>query len=97
MPDKKPKLSCVTEDGVLAAVADFDERGRDAFLEHYGYRKATRFLLKVGRRSYDSKAIVGVAYGYSTGKRALRSNEFSGGTHTVGRTLERLGFKLTER
>lgn len=77
----------ITREGVLAAVAECDRLGRDAFLAKHGYRPSKRYRLVVGRRSYDSKAIVGVAMGKTAA-------EFSGGAATVQRRLERLGFRV---
>ena len=45
-------------------------------------------------RSYDSKAIAGVAHGYLPGETALTPDTFSGGEATVQNTLERLGFTV---
>lgn len=90
----RPSLGSITREGILAAIAEFDELGREAFLRKYGYRPSARFVLKYRRRSYDSKAIVGVAYGYTHGVTALASREFSGGAATVQRVLDRLSFKM---
>jgi 5-methylcytosine-specific restriction protein A len=45
-------------------------------------------------RIYDSKAIVGVAFGKQHGK-PLLAKEFSGGLATVVPTLSRLGFSAS--
>ncbi|MBB5804953.1 putative restriction endonuclease [Saccharothrix ecbatanensis] len=81
---------------VLAAIARFDEVGRDAFLERYGYDKARRFVVVHNGKQYDSKAIVGVAHEFLDG-RALTPGEFSGGHATVGLHLRGLGFVVQER
>lgn len=50
---------------VERAIADCDTYGRDTFLAHYGFGVSRDFVLKArSGRLYDSKAIVGVAYGY---------------------------------
>lgn len=50
---------------VEEAIAEFDRKGRDAFLSEHGYGRASRFFLQRDNGNlYDSKAIVGVAYGY---------------------------------
>ena len=52
------------------------------------------FLVHEGRR-YDSKAIVGVAFGYQFPDRGpLKSSQFSGGQRTVERVLVDLGFMV---
>jgi len=80
---------------VLTAIAEFDQLGRDAFLEKYGYRRAIGYFLLHDGRRYDSKAIAGVAYRGVRG-RPLRAGEFSGGNATVARVLGGLGFEVTK-
>ncbi|MFC0042485.1 HNH endonuclease signature motif containing protein [Actinomadura rayongensis] len=88
-------LSPITRAAVLDAVAECDRVGRRRFLEQYGFDPARQYFLEYDGRLYDSKAIVGVAYGHATG-RPLRAGEFSGGRATVGRVLGRLGFHVTD-
>ena len=89
-------ISKLTErSAVLDAVIECDELGREAFLAKHGYREARQYWLVVDGHRYDSKAIVGVAYGYQfPNEGPLASSEFSGGEHTVRRVLERLGFEI---
>jgi 5-methylcytosine-specific restriction protein A len=68
----------ITRDGVLKAVSEYDELGRGRFLAQYGYEPATGYLLVHEGRTYDSKAIAGVAHKFDQG-RALRPDELSGG------------------
>ena len=80
---------------VLAAIAEFDRVGRDAFLETYGFGRAHRYFLEFQGRHYDSKAIIGAAFGYQFPERgALLPSEFSGGERTVQLRLEALGFDM---
>jgi 5-methylcytosine-specific restriction protein A len=87
-------LNDVTREAVLKAIADFDGRGRDAFLAHYGFAEATRYLIVHAARFYDSKAIVGVAHGYLPGQKPLTAKEFSGGIDAAVRRLRELGFEV---
>ena len=48
---------------MLAAIAEFDELGRERFLDTYGFKKATGYVLIHDGKSYDSKAIAGAAHG----------------------------------
>lgn len=91
------RLSQLTSrDAVLAAMAEFDRRGRDAFLSTYGFGPAQTYLVRHEGREYDSKAIVGVAFKFQFPERGpLKSSEFSGGEASVRRALERLGFAVT--
>ena len=88
-----PSIQNISKESVLNAVAEFDKLGRKEFLKKYGYGKAQSFFLLVGKNSYDSKAIVGAAYGYEYQSEGPLSNQqFSGGEETVARLLEKLGF-----
>jgi 5-methylcytosine-specific restriction enzyme A len=87
-------LRDITRQAVLAAAAEYDELGQDAFLEKYGFDRARSYRLIHDGKSYDSKAIVGAAHGYLPGERPLAAREFSGGEATVGRLLRGLGFAV---
>ena len=78
---------------VLKALAEFDNLSRDTFLSKYRFGKARSYLLFHNGKAYDSKAIVGVAYGYQFG-RPLKSKEFNGGKNTVVPILSKLGFEV---
>jgi 5-methylcytosine-specific restriction protein A len=80
---------------VQDAIDEFDELGREAFIEKYGGRKSLSFFLVHKERLYDSKPIVASAL-----TRQLQShdlilcNRFSGGDATVKRALEELGLSV---
>ena len=70
--------------------------GREAFLAHYGYGPATRYLLAVNGREYDSKAVCGVAYSINHPE-GSRPKNFSGGVsgkNTAATVLANLGFRI---
>lgn len=52
---------------VLRAIAECDRLGRDKFLAEHGYAPAKEYILRHNGKEYDSKAIVGVAYGHQHG------------------------------
>ena len=82
-------------DAVGAAMDEYDELGSDAFLAKYGYGRARAYFVERDGKTYDSKAIAGVAVGKQHPNRGpLRSDEFSGGDATVRAKLEALGFKI---
>lgn len=88
-------LSDLTDpEAVRAAIAEFDERGREAFLEEHGFHPARDYFVVVDGKRYDSKAIVGVAHQYQHGS-PMSPADFSGGDSTVATRLERLGFEVT--
>jgi hypothetical protein len=90
-----PRASDVTSrDAVLAAMAEFDQIGRDAFLAKYGFGPSREYIVVENGRRYDSKALLGGAYSHQfDGHERLRSEDFSGGDETR-RVFERLGFEV---
>jgi 5-methylcytosine-specific restriction enzyme A len=87
-------LKDITRLGVLAAIAEYDEVGKEAFLSRYGFDSARLYQLVHDGKSYDSKAIVGAAHGFLPGQEPLAASQFSGGEATVGRLLRKLGFTV---
>ena len=89
-------LAELTRDAVLTAIAEFDELGRTAFLENYGFGPAREYFVELNGRHYDSKAIAGAAHRYANPAAGpLATSEFSGGELTVKRRLESLGFRVS--
>ena len=83
---------------VQQALVEFDELGREVFLQRYGFGPAHRYFIVEGGREYDSKAVVGAAYGFQYPDQGpLSSGSFSGGEPTVKATLERLGYTVVDR
>jgi hypothetical protein len=81
-------------EAVHAAVREYEELGRDEFLERYGFGRARDYMLVIDGHEYDSKAIVGVAHGIQHPELgALRSEDFSGGAPTIEK-LRALGFEV---
>jgi hypothetical protein len=60
-------LSDITRDAVLRTIEEYDRLGQDDFLDRYGFGPARQYVLLHGGNRYDSKAIVGVAYGCKRG------------------------------
>lgn len=82
---------------VKAAMEEFDRVGRIYFLEKYGFGKSREYMLRdpANGKLYDSKAIVGAAYGYAfPDEGALKAEDFSGGEATVERVLTDLGLQV---
>ena len=87
-------INDIRREHVLQAIEKCDEYGRDKFLEKYGFREAVSTWLIHNGRSYDSKAIIGVAHGYARPDLGpLSSSDFSGG-ETIKTKLEGLGFRV---
>jgi len=65
---------------VVRAIEEYDRLGQERFLADHGFGRAKAYLLVHNGRSYDSKAILGVAYKYSTG-RPVGPHDFNGGMY----------------
>lgn len=82
-------------ESVIKAMAECDMMGRDCFLKKHRFQRAKSYFVKHKDRLYDSKAIVGVAFGFEHPKKgALKPSDFSGGESTVARKLIDLGFEV---
>ena len=81
---------------VEAAIAEFNQLGRTAFLEKYGFGRAREYMVRdQAGNLYDSKAIVGAAYGHQhPDEGPLASDDFTGGEATVEPKLRELGFDV---
>lgn len=76
---------------VVRTMAEYDRIGPDRFLKTHDWEAEHEFVLVHDGNTYDSKAIVGVAYGYATGA-PLHSDEFSGGKQGAAMVLRDMGF-----
>ena len=88
-----PSWSQVTRSDVMRAVDEFDRLGQEQFLSQYGFGRATAYLLMHQGRSYDSKAILGVAYLIATGRK-VGPHDFSGGALGAAGVLRNMGFDV---
>jgi hypothetical protein len=91
-------LAALTDPNAIhKAVSEFDEIGRRAFLKKYGFGKADRYYLVLDGKYYDSKAIVGAAYGFQYPDQGpLSHRTFSGGHLGAVRALKRLDLPVAE-
>lgn len=88
-------LQLTEADAVRQAMAEFRRSGADLFLKKYGFGPAREYFVTDGKLDYDSKAIVGAAFGYQFPKRGpLAPHDFSGGENTVEPLLTGLGFRV---
>jgi len=82
---------------VEAALDEFDELGRDAFLDSYGFDRSRDYFVVARSRLYDSKAVAGVAFGIQFPEEgALPASEFTGGAQTVGKVLGAMGYDVRQ-
>ncbi|HVT64555.1 MAG TPA: hypothetical protein VHD81_05335 [Mycobacteriales bacterium] len=86
-------------DAVMKAIRLYDDLGRDEFLSRFHFGEARTYVLVHDGRSYDSKAIAGVAYGIQFPEHGTpTSDDFSGGVASPGAAtvLRRLGFVVKD-
>jgi len=85
----------VRREHVLCAIAEYDRLGQEEFLQQHGFGRARAYLLWYDGRSYDSKAILGVAYRYATGI-AIGAHDFNGGKFGAAAALRSMDFQVEE-
>jgi len=91
--ERRP-VSITDPAAVLAAIAEFDLKGRDEFLANYRFGKSLSYFLEHEGEKYDAKAVLGAAFAHQfPAERALSNKEFDGGMETE-RALTRLGFTV---
>jgi hypothetical protein len=88
-------FSSVTQQHILQALVEYDARGAEQFLDVYGFAPSDDRPLVHEGRSYDSRAVLGVAHRFATGRLATPEEVESGfdGAVTI---LRRRGFAVTE-
>ncbi|MGN8247062.1 hypothetical protein ACTHAM_000734 [Cellulomonas soli] len=80
---------------VLQAITEYDDRGREEFLQLYGFAPSHEHTLVHEGRSYDARALLGLAHRFATGRLAS-SDEFDSGPEAAVAILRKRGFEVTE-
>ncbi|SRR6266536_5363502 len=89
-------LADIEREHVLAAAAEYDQLGKQKFLDKYGFKQARRYEVLVAEWAYDSLAIAGVAHRDAVGS-VLSAAGLSAGLQTVVARLTALGFEVIDR
>ncbi|MCX7109216.1 MAG: HNH endonuclease signature motif containing protein [Proteobacteria bacterium] len=87
-------LDVTEKSAVLKAIKEFDELGRDKFLEAYGFGHARSYFISYDGKEYDCKPILWAAYKHQFGT-PLLAKASSGVNKTVRPKLEGMGFVVT--
>jgi hypothetical protein len=87
-------FSAVTRQHILAAIAEYDDRGAENFLGVYGFTPSVRETLDHDGRTYDAKAVLGVAHRHATG-RVATADELAGGKVDAVTILRKRGFEAS--
>ena len=88
-------FSSVRQQHILQALAEYDARGGEEFLDVYGFTPSDDCPLVHLGRSYDSRAVLGVAHRFATGRIATPEEVESGFDGAVA-ILRRRGFTVSE-
>ena len=88
-----------TKAAILATLEEYDRRGRDGFLQHYGYEGARKRWIRHGGNPYDMKPIWRAAFGQMEGGHALtpKDERYKTRGSAVRRNLENLGFEVISK
>ena len=80
---------------VISAMAECDQRGRQAFLQEHHFGPRIKYFIQYEGRLYPAKAIAAVAYGYEfPDKGSLTNGQLSGGEAAANAVLRGLGFVI---
>jgi 5-methylcytosine-specific restriction enzyme A len=80
---------------VISAIQEFNDIGKEAFLNHYGFGESRDYDLIYEGNPYPPKAIIGVAYKYFSGS-PLSSDECKSSS-TLRSKYRELGFKIVSK
>jgi hypothetical protein len=86
----------VTRREVLRAIREYDRLGAEKLFSEHGFAPATTYELVLDERRYPTKAILGTAYEFATGRR-LASSDFEGGKTGAVKVLTKLGFGIEKQ
>src|SRR5437667_422230 len=90
-----PLSELTSRAAVEAALNEFDQLGRTAFLKKYHFGRAHKYFVKRDAKLYDSKAIAGAARGFEHPEKGpLPASDFQGGEHGAKARLQQLGFDV---
>lgn len=87
-------FASITQQHVLRAIAEHDERGSDDFLAAHGFTPSADATIRHEGRRYDARAILGVAHRHATGRLAT-PEEFTSSLGQALTVLRRRGFDVS--
>lgn len=86
-------LQDVTRDAILDAVDEYEDLGRDGFLNKYGFAAQVDVILEYVGQKYDGVAIAAAGHGFQTGT-PLSSGELINRENEVAERLAKLQFRV---
>ncbi|WP_328613165.1 HNH endonuclease [Amycolatopsis sp. NBC_00355] len=87
-------LADIEREHVLAAAAEYDQRGKQKFLDKYGLKEDRRYAMLIADWAYDSNPVLRVAHQDAAGS-VLPAAELSAGSGVT--RLAELGFEVIDR
>ena len=86
----------LTREAVEAVIAEYDQIGRDALLQRYGFSDAQAPAFEYEGQSYDSRAVIAAAWRHlGPGEAPFDPDEAARDERTVARALKQLGFDIS--
>ena len=95
-PFGNDKPNGLSRKAVLRAIGEFDELGREAFLQRYGYNRSRHLWIVHEGRRYDLKAVWAAAHVEPGTSLPVPMPKPSNSRHDVKPQLEKLGFVVVE-
>lgn len=86
----------LSRNSVLRAIGEFDELGREAFLQRYGYNRSRHLWIVHEGRRYDMKAVWAAAHIEPGTPLPVSMPKPSNSRHDVKPQLEKLGFTVKD-
>ena len=90
------KVDGLSRNAVLRAIGEFDELGREGFLECYGYHRSRNLWIVHGGRRYDMKAVWAAAQVEPGTPVPVPIPKPNNSRHIVKPQLEKLGFTVED-
>ena len=90
-------ISKLSASSIEASLAEWDEIGRQEFLDRHGLHGAFKYVIVSDGRKYDAKAVLVRSARLQTNDNSLALAEFGTNEDTIARPLRRLGFVVRDK
>ncbi len=90
-------ISKLRTESIEASLVEWDELGRQEFLERHQLHTAFKYVIVFEGRKYDAKAVLVRAVRRQVNDNSLALSEFGGNEATIARPLRRLGFVVRDK
>ena len=90
-------ISKLLASSIEASLAEWDEIGRQEFLDRHGLHGAFKYVIISDGKQYDAKAILVRAARRQVSDNSIALSEFGANEDTIARPLRRLGFIVRDK